>query len=99
MPHKKDRIFPFNSDTVSRRFTEACAVLGIEDLHFHDLRHEGASRLAEIGRTVPQLMAVTGHRSMASLDRYTHVRQIGDKYEGWKWLDVVTMASDRHAVS
>jgi integrase len=90
-PLRKDaRIFPYNSDTISRRFTEACAVLGIEDLHFHDLRHEGASRLAEIGRTVPQIAAVTGHRSMASLDRYTHVRQIGDKYAGWKWLDAVT---------
>ena len=90
MPRKKVRIFPFNTDAISRRFTEACKLLGIEDLHFHDMRHEGTSRLAEFGRTVPQLAAVTGHRSMKSLDRYTHVRQIGDKYEGWKWLDVVT---------
>jgi integrase len=90
MPKKKDRIFPYNSDTVSRRFTEACKFLGIEDLHFHDLRHEGTSRLAEMGRTVPQLAAVTGHKAWKSLERYTHVRQSGDKYEGWKWLEAVT---------
>jgi len=90
MPRGKDQIFPYNSDTVSRRFTDGCKLLGIEDLHFHDLRHEGASRLAEMGRTLPQLAAVTGHRSFKSLDRYTHVRQVGDKYEGWKWLEAVT---------
>ncbi|MDO6480950.1 tyrosine-type recombinase/integrase [Shimia thalassica] len=90
MPRKKDRIFPFNSDTISRRFTEACKVLGIEDLHFHDLRHEGTSRLAEKGRTVPQLAAVTGHKAWKSLERYTHVRQTGDKFENWKWIEAVT---------
>jgi len=90
MPRKKDRIFPYHSDTLSSRFTRACQVLGIEDLHFHDMRHEGTSRLAEMGKTVPQLAAVTGHRSWKSLERYTHVRQVGDKYEGWKWLDSVT---------
>lgn len=90
MPRKKAAILPYNSDTISRRFTEACKVLEIEDLHFHDLRHEGASRLAEMGRTVPQLAAVTGHRSWKSLERYTHVRQSGDKLAGWKWLNAVT---------
>lgn len=90
MPRGKAAIFPYNSDTVSRRFTEACKVLEIEDLHFHDLRHEGASRLAELGRTVPQLAAVTGHRSWKSLERYTHVRQAGDKFDKWKWLKAVT---------
>lgn len=90
MPRKKDRIFPYHGDTVSAAFTRACKVLGIEDLHFHDLRHEGASRLAEMGRTVPQLASVTGHRSWKSLERYTHVRAIGDKFENWPWIKKVT---------
>lgn len=90
MPRKKDRIFPYNSDTISRRFTEACKFLEIEDLHFHDLCHEGTGRLAEMGRTVPQLAAVTGHKAWKSLGRYTHVRQTGDKYENWKWIEAVT---------
>ncbi|MFW2544993.1 tyrosine-type recombinase/integrase [Primorskyibacter sp. 2E107] len=90
MPKVDEHIFPFSTDAVSRRFTDACKFLEIDDLRFHDLRHEGASRLAEMGRTVPQLAAVTGHKSWKSLERYTHVRQIGDKYAGWKWIAKVT---------
>jgi integrase len=59
--------------------------LAIDDLHFHDLRHEGVSRLFEMGRTIPQVASVSGHRSWQSLQRYTHLRQVGDKYAGWKW--------------
>jgi integrase len=55
-------------------------------LHFHDLRHEGISRLFEMGRSIPQVAAVSGHRSWQSLQRYSHIRQTGDKYAGWKWL-------------
>ncbi len=90
MPGKKDRIFPYNGDTVIRRFSDGCKVLDIEDLHFHDLGHEGTSRLAEVRRTVPQLAAVTGHKSWKSLERYAHVRQCVDKFKGWRWIDNVT---------
>lgn len=90
MPKTSERIFPFTVDAVSAGFTRACKALTIKDLHFHDLRHEGASRLFEMGRTVPQAAAVTGHRSWSSLQRYTHLRQTGDKFAGWKWIDRVT---------
>ena len=60
-----------------------------ERLHFHDLRHEGVSRLFEMGRTIPLAASVSGHRSWSSLKRYTDIRQTGDKYEGWKWMKVV----------
>lgn len=66
-----------------------CRFLEIEDLHFHDLRHEGISRLFEIGYTIPRAASVSGHRSWSSLQRYSHIRQTGDKYKGWKWLDIV----------
>jgi integrase len=36
-------IFPFNADSISASFTRAMTFLGIEDLHFHDLRHEGVT--------------------------------------------------------
>lgn len=86
MPKKNPMVFPFQSDTISAAFTRACKVLEIEDLRFHDLRHEGVTRLFEIGETIPQVAAVSGHRSWSSLQRYTHIKQTGDKYEGWKWL-------------
>jgi integrase len=87
MPREaEDRIFPYSADAISAAFTRACQFLEIKDLHFHDLRHEGISRLFEIGRTIPQVAAVSGHRSWTSLKRYTHIRQSGDKYGNWKWL-------------
>jgi integrase len=82
-------IFPYNHRSISSSFTKACAFLSIEDLHFHDLRHEGTSRLFEMGLNIPHVAAVTGHRSWTSLKRYTHLRQTGDKWNKWKWLDTI----------
>jgi integrase len=86
MPRDEERIFPYSTDAIGAAFTRACKILGIEDLRFHDLRHEGVSRLFEMGRTIPQAAVVSGHRSWTSLKRYTHIRQTGDKYVNWKWL-------------
>ncbi|MGO8093166.1 site-specific integrase [Rhizobium leguminosarum] len=85
MPKTAAEIFPYNPGTISRNFTDACKMLGIEDLHFHDLRHDGISRLFELGWDIPRVSTVSAHRSWTSLKRYTHIRQIGDKYAGWKW--------------
>jgi integrase len=64
-----DRIFPFNHKSVSTLFTRACADLGIIDLHFHDLRHEGTSRLFEAGFQIHQVALVTGHKDWKMLRR------------------------------
>ena len=87
MPLDAERIFPYSTDAISTAFTRACRILGIEDLRFHDLRHEGISRLFEMGRTIPQVAAVSGHRSWTSLKRYTDIRQSADRYEQWEWKD------------
>jgi integrase len=83
MPRRSDQIFPYEPDTVCEAFRRACKTLDIVDLRFHDLRHEGISRLFEMGWTIPQVATVSGHRSWQSLQRYTHLRQVGDKYAGW----------------
>jgi integrase len=85
MPRREDRIFPYTTPAISAAFTRACQVLGIEDLHFHDLRHEGVSRLFEMGMTIPQAASVSGHRGWQSLKRYSHLQQTGDRYSGWRW--------------
>lgn len=95
MPKVAKEIFPYSTDAISAAFTRACMVLGInteempdkERLHFHDLRHDGVSRLFEMGCNIPHVAAVSGHRDWKSLKRYTHLRQTGDKYKGWAWLD------------
>jgi integrase len=95
MPKRHEEIFPHCGDTVGTNFTRACQFLGIIDLHLHDLRHDGISRLFEFGRNIPQVAAVSGHRSWSSLKRYTHLRQTGDKYAGWKWFTVLTSSTVR----
>lgn len=93
MPRVARETFPFTAEAISSAFTKACDILWIADLHFHDLRHEGISRLFEMGRTIPQVAAVSGHRSWSSLKRYTHIRKSGDKYAGWIWLSHLTLLS------
>lgn len=82
---KVDRIWKFNGDSISTAFTRACQFLEIADLHFHDLRHEGITRLFEMGWSIPRVACVSGHRSWKTLQRYTQYRQAGDKYADWVW--------------
>jgi len=88
-PRTGELVFPFKADTVNFAWRNACNMLDVKDLKFHDLRHEAVSRLFEMGRTIPQVASVSGHRSWQNLQRYTHLRQVGDKWANWKWLDVV----------
>lgn len=73
-PEGDDRIFPIHPQTLSKYFTEACKTLGIPDLHWHDLRHEGTSALFEAGLPIEKVALVTGHKSWANLRRYTNLK-------------------------
>jgi integrase len=68
------RVFPHNHKSVSSAFTRACDELKIEDLHFHDLRHEGTSRLFEAGLPIEKVALVTGHKDWRQLQRYTNLK-------------------------
>jgi integrase len=46
----------------------------LEDIHFHDTRHEAASRIAEKLSNILELSAVTGHKDVRMLKRYYHPR-------------------------
>lgn len=48
--------------------------LGMADLHFHDLRHEFVSRMVEAGLGDQKVSAISGHKSMQMMKRYTHLR-------------------------
>lgn len=73
-PKTDARIFPWNFDSVSSIFPRACSALCIEDLHFHDLRHEGVSRLFEAGYQIQEVAIVSGHKDWAQLKRYTQLK-------------------------
>ncbi|NCG54492.1 tyrosine-type recombinase/integrase [Serratia fonticola] len=48
---------------------------GITGLHFHDLRHEALSRLAEGRRLdILELSAISGHKTLTMLKRYVHLK-------------------------
>jgi len=54
---------------------KTCNCRGIENLRFHDLRHEATSRLVESGLfTDVQVASITGHKSLQMLKRYSHMR-------------------------
>ncbi|ATQ43670.1 site-specific integrase [Caulobacter mirabilis] len=72
--HRRGRIFPYNSRSVGTAFRRACHQLRIDDLHFHDLRHEATSRLFEAEYEIPEVSLVTGHKDWKMLQRYTHIR-------------------------
>jgi integrase len=60
--------------TMTRAFERACKRAGIEDLTFHDLRHEATSRFFEKGLNPMQVAAITGHKTLQMLKRYTHLK-------------------------
>lgn len=70
---RRGRVFPYARNTISHAFKLACDDLSIDDLRFHDLRHDAVSRLFEAGWTIPEVAALSGHKSWKNLQRYTHI--------------------------
>lgn len=68
----RGEVFPVNRTTLSAAIERARIKAGLEDFHFHDLRHMGISRLAEKLPNLIELSAVSGHKSLAMLKRYYH---------------------------
>lgn len=53
-----------------RRYTQDC---GLENVHFHTLRHTFATRCMEVGFEIKSLSEIMGHaRTSTTLDRYVH---------------------------
>ncbi len=74
-PFINDEIFPYlKPKAASVAFTRAIRACEIDDLHFHDLRHDGISRLFEHGFAIEQVAMVSGHRSWEMLKRYTNLK-------------------------
>ena len=75
LPRNLDgRVFGTIYDTLHQSYVLACKRAGIEGLHFHDLRHEATSRLFEKGFNPMEVSAITGHKTLQMLKRYTHLR-------------------------
>jgi len=67
-------VFGMTANQVQHQWREIRRKTGIQDLRFHDLRHEGTSRLFERGLDMMEVAAITGHKTLVMLRRYTHLR-------------------------
>ena len=63
---------PLKVDVIQFQFKKACRKGGIEDLHFHDLRHTFATRLVQAGEDIYTVQRLLGHKSSAMTARYAH---------------------------
>ena len=73
-PLQVGAVFPVTANALKLGFERAVKRAGLEDFHFHDLRHEATSRLAERLPNLIELAAVTGHKDLRMLKRYYHPR-------------------------
>lgn len=81
------RVFSLRPDSVTQAFSRALKRArseyvrhGGKDPHWlvgirlHDARHEACSRLAEAGFSTLEVAAVSGHKTLQLLKRYTHLK-------------------------
>ncbi|MBI4334657.1 MAG: tyrosine-type recombinase/integrase [Chloroflexi bacterium] len=62
---------PFTAAGFGGWFRDRCDEAGLDHCTAHGLRKASARRLTEAGCTSHEIMAITGHRSLAEAERYT----------------------------
>ncbi len=69
-----DKVFSMRPDSITQAFERIRKKAHIENFHFHDLCHEATSRFFEKGLSIMEVSSITGHKDLAMLRRYTHLR-------------------------
>ncbi len=83
----EERVFGMASDQITDTMKKVRAKAKLEDIRFHDLRHEATSRFFEnTDLDVMEVKAITGHKTLQMLSRYTHLRtaRLADRLAGRK---------------
>lgn len=62
---------PFTANGFGNRFRKWCDDAKLKGLSAHGLRKAAAARLADLGCTEHQIMAITGHQTSKEVSRYT----------------------------
>lgn len=74
IPKRLDgRLFGMTPNAITRAFMRSCERSGLENLHFHDLRHEAITSFFEKGLSLPEVATISGHKTWEMLRRYTHL--------------------------
>jgi integrase len=71
---ERKQVIPMTGNAVRLAWEHLRVRAGCPDLHFHDLRHEAVSRLFERGLNVLEVAAISGHKELKMLSRYTHLK-------------------------
>ena len=70
----ESRLFPVTPHAVSTAFRRARKQVGLDDdVRLHQLRHTRITQVAQKGFNQAQIMMVSGHRDVRSVQRYTHL--------------------------
>ncbi|HAS6111469.1 site-specific integrase [Vibrio vulnificus] len=67
-PKVDELIFPYKSTSIGAAWQRMCKEQGLKDLHYHDLRAEGACQLFERGLNIVEISKITGHRDINVLN-------------------------------
>ena len=70
----EDGLFSITASGLQQAFRRLTRQLQMQDLRFHDLRHEAISTFFEQGLTVPEVQVMSGHRTLDQLMRYAHAQ-------------------------
>ena len=73
LPKNKIRVFATTDYALRHSWDRLIARAGINDLRFHDLRHEAISRFIESGLSTIEAGTISGHKDLRTLYRYTHL--------------------------
>ena len=69
-----ERVFQLEAQTLSTGFKRCTKRADVIDMHFHDLRHCAITNLSSKFSNVLELAAISGHKSLNMLKRYTHIK-------------------------
>jgi integrase len=73
-PLRGGPVFAIKVSELRSAWDHACERAKVDDLRFHDLRHEATSRFFELGLDRIEAASITGHKTLQMLKDYTHLR-------------------------
>lgn len=85
---------PLRRAVLHRAWDEARRSVGLDYLHFHDLRHSGNTLAASTGASTRELMSRMGHASSEAALRYQHASRERDRAIASKLDELVVRVKD-----
>lgn len=70
----QDLLFDISANAIQQAWQRILRKTGIQNLRFHDLRHEAISRFFEMGMSIAEVSCISGHKDVRQLFNYTHMQ-------------------------